>query len=88
MVIDCRPLDARTFADDPSHAIKRGMLQLRTEAIVFLTRHADQAADTWPAIRDVDLLILTVYLPDQLRWLGQAFMLPTWIAAAFVRSSC
>ncbi|MGV9722844.1 hypothetical protein [Nocardia beijingensis] len=81
VVIDCRPLDARTFADDPSHAIKRGMLQLRTEAIVFLTQHADQAADTWPAIRDVDLPILTVYLPDQLRWLGQAFMLPTWIAA-------
>ncbi|MBF6166322.1 hypothetical protein IU486_16385 [Streptomyces gardneri] len=81
VVIDCRPLDAAAFAADPSHAIKRGMLRLRTEAIVFLIQQAEQAVDVWPTMKEFDPPILTVYLPDQLRWLGQALMLPTWVVA-------
>jgi hypothetical protein len=78
-VIDCRRFDVTGWSRDPRHALKRGMLQLRSEAITFVVQTAGQAVESWPGMQHNDPPILTVYLPDQHSWINFSFALPTWV---------
>lgn len=78
-VIDCRRFDVSGWSDDPRHAVKRGMLQLRSEALTFVMQVAGQSVDSWPGLGYNDPPILTVHLPDQHSWIDASFALPTWV---------
>ena len=80
VVIDCRDLDLASWTEDAQHAIKRGIAQLATNAILFVEQDAGQDAHEWPGIGDVDIPILTHYLDGQSNWLRRCHAMPTWIA--------
>jgi len=80
-VVDCRGLNEHDWSTAITHSVKRGMLALWTETLVFIAQNAGQSVDLWPAISDRDSPILTQHVPGQLRWMAQALTLPTWIAA-------
>jgi hypothetical protein len=80
-IVDCRPLDQPGWSNDERHSVKRGMLEVRTETLVFIAQNADQKVDRWPVIGERDTPILTQHVSGQLRWMAHAKALPTWIAA-------
>jgi hypothetical protein len=81
VVVDCRNLDADAWTSERGHAIKRGMLDLRTNTLVFVVQRADQTVDRWRGIADREAPILTQHVSDQLNWLAHALTAPTWLAA-------
>jgi hypothetical protein len=81
VVVDFRSPDQQDWSADEGHAVKRGMLSVRTETRVFVVQNANQQVDRWPVVGDRDIPILTQHVDGQLRWLEHAMTLPTWIAA-------
>ncbi|WP_410667715.1 hypothetical protein [Amycolatopsis sp. cmx-4-68] len=80
-VVDCRPLDVEAWSSDAAHGVQRGILEVRTETLLFIVQDAGQKVRRWPVIDRRDTPILTQHVEGQLRWLSAAKTLPTWIAA-------
>ncbi len=81
VVVDCRGIDAQEWATEPGHGIKRSMVELDLDTLVFVLQDRGQEAHRWPVIGDQDAPLMTQHLSNQLEWLSHGFALPTWLAA-------
>jgi hypothetical protein len=64
-IIDVRETNPDEWATHPGWTVARGLVFLRLPYPILIRQRADQHAENWPLLRELDIPMFTEHLPDQ-----------------------